>query len=586
MIGTQEWQQFPPHVLREYALLADGERGALCGPLGDIAWLCAPTWCDDAVMSALIGGRGVYSVRPATPCVWGGAYEPGTLIWRSRWVATDTIVESRDALAYPADPRRVVVLRRIEAGEHDAPMRVELDVRSRFGARSMRELHRAEDGTWTARTGDLRLRWHGAADARPDDDGRLVLDLLVPAGTRHDLVLEISAGTLPPPPGADRLWTETAHTWNAAVPDFAGSVAPRDARHSYAVLRGLTSGGGGMVAAATLGLPERAEAGRNYDYRYVWLRDQCYAGLAAAVGEPHPLLDDAVAFVTARVLADGDRLRPAYRTDGRPPPKETPLDLPGYPGGAALVGNHARGQFQLDALGEILQLYAAAAGHDRLDQDSRRAADVVVDLIRRKWDEPDAGVWELGTGWWTQSRLACVAGLRSVAQHYPAHQAAEVAAFADRLLGETAGRCLDARGAWQRSPAHDRVDAALLLPPVRGALPADDPRTLATLDAVRANLTQDGYVYRFAADDRPLGDAEGAFLLCGFIMALAEWQQGDQVAAFRWFERNRAACGPPGLLAEEFDVRQRQLRGNLPQAFVHGLLLETAQRLAGTPAFP
>ncbi|MER6795230.1 glycoside hydrolase family 15 protein, partial [Amycolatopsis mediterranei] len=125
------------------------------------------------------------------------------------------------------------------------------------------------------------------------------------------------------------------------------------------------------------------------------------------------------------------------------------------------------------------------------------------------------------------------------------------------------------------------VDTALLLPPVRGALPADDPRTLATLEAVRTELTQDGYVYRFSPDHRPLGDAEGAFLLCGFVMALAEWQQGHQVAAFRWFERNRAACGPPGLLAEEYDVRQRQLRGNLPQAFVHGLLLETAQRLAG-----
>ncbi|MFC5688856.1 glycoside hydrolase family 15 protein [Amycolatopsis mediterranei] len=577
----QEWRQFPPHVLREYALLADGERGALCGPLGDIAWLCAPTWADDAVLSALIGGRGVYSVRPAVPCVWGGAYEPGTLIWRSRWVTTGTIVECRDALAYPADPRRVVVLRRIEAGEQDVAMRVELDVRGRFGTRSLREVHRDDDGTWTARTGELRVRWQGASDARLDETGRLVLDLPVTAGRRHDLVLEISDQPLPSPPDPDRLWTETAHSWSTAVPPFTGSVAPRDAQHSYAVLRGLTSDGGGMVAAATLGLPERAEAGRNYDYRYVWLRDQCYAGLAASVDEPHPLLDDALAFVTARVLQDGDRLLPAYRTDGRPPPKERTLDLPGYPGGAAVLGNHVRGQFQLDALGEILQLYATAAGHDRLTSDARQAIDVVADLIARKWDEPDAGVWELERAWWTHSRLACVAGLRSVARHFPAGRAAELVTLADHLLTETAGRCVDSRGAWRRSPAHDHVDTALLLPPVRGALPADDPRTLATLEAVRTELTQDGYVYRFSPDHRPLGDAEGAFLLCGFVMALAEWQQGHQVAAFRWFERNRAACGPPGLLAEEYDVRQRQLRGNLPQAFVHGLLLETAQRLAG-----
>ena len=90
----------------------------------------------------------------------------------------------------------------------------------------------------------------------------------------------------------------------------------------------------------------------------------------------------------------------------------------------------------------------------------------------------------------------------------------------------------------------------------------------------------DGYVYRYRPDERPLGEAEGAFLLCGFLMALACDQQGDDLAALRWFERSRTACGPPALLAEEYDVRQRQLRGNLPQAFVHALLLESAVALA------
>ena len=100
---------------------------------------------------------------------------------------------------------------------------------------------------------------------------------------------------------------------------------------------------------------------------------------------------------------------------------------------------------------------------------------------------------------------------------------------------------------------------------------------------MRSELTSDGYVYRFRHDSRPLAHAEGAFLLCGFIMAMAEHQQGHHVAAARWFERNRAACGPPGLFAEEYDIAQRQLRGNLPQAFVHAMMLETSVRL-GTPA--
>jgi GH15 family glucan-1,4-alpha-glucosidase len=100
------------------------------------------------------------------------------------------------------------------------------------------------------------------------------------------------------------------------------------------------------------------------------------------------------------------------------------------------------------------------------------------------------------------------------------------------------------------------------------------------VDAVRAELTEDGFVHRFRHDDRPLPEAEGAFLLCGFVAALADAQQGNKVAALRAFERNRTACGPPALLSEEYDVVQRQLRGNLPQAFVHALLLECASRLA------
>lgn len=578
------WRHYPPHVLREYALLADGERGALCGPRGDIGWLCAPGWDDEAVLSTLIGGAGMYSVSPADEAVWGGYYEPGTLIWRNRWVTTSTVVECRDALAFPGDPHRVVVLRRVEAVREDVVVRVQLDLRDGYGRRSMRRVRRDDDGRWTARTGRLRIRWSGAADAVVDERGRLCLDLALHAGQRRDLVLEISDERLPSPVDPDECWIATEHAWHSTVPRFEASVAPRDARQAYAVLRGLTTRGGGMVAAATLGLPERAQAGRNYDYRYVWLRDQCYAGLAVAVDEPHPLLHDAVAFTTARVLEQGDKLTPAYRADGSPLPGESTLRLPGYPGGSDVVGNHVNAQFQLDALGEILQLLAASARWDRLDGDARQAVHVVIDLIAARWDQPDAGIWELRDAWWTHSRLACVAGLRSIAGYLAPSHGARASGLADAVLAETSRRCVGEGGAWQRAADLPGVDAALLLPPVRGALPADDPRTEATLDAVRTELAEDGYVYRFAQDGQPLGRAEGAFLLCGFIMALAQWQRGERTEAFRWFERSRAACGPPGLLSEEYDVRQRQLRGNLPQAFVHAMLLETAQRLATDPA--
>jgi GH15 family glucan-1,4-alpha-glucosidase len=176
-----------------------------------------------------------------------------------------------------------------------------------------------------------------------------------------------------------------------------------------------------------------------------------------------------------------------------------------------------------------------------------------------------------------------VAGLRAICAHQSASRAAPWIALADRIAAETAATALHPDGHWQRSPGDPRLDAALLLPVIRGALPADDPRSVATLHAVEAELAQDGYCYRFRPDARPLGEAEGAFLLCGFLMSLAWEQQGDPIRAARWFERNRAACGPAGLICEEFDVAQRQLRGNLPQAFVHAALFQCAVAEDDTP---
>ncbi|MBO0845918.1 MAG: hypothetical protein J2P22_10920, partial [Nocardioides sp.] len=151
--------------------------------------------------------------------------------------------------------------------------------------------------------------------------------------------------------------------------------------------------------------------------------------------------------------------------------------------------------------------------------------------------------------------------------------------LADRIVADASRDCVHPSGRWQRAPDDPAVDAALLLPAIRGAVPADDPRSVATVRAVIDDLAEDGYVYRFRHRPGPLHEAEGAFLLCGFHVALALHQQGDAYTAVRWLERNRGALGPPGLFTEEFDVVQRQLRGNLPQAFVHALLIETAHTL-------
>ncbi|HET9103262.1 MAG TPA: glycoside hydrolase family 15 protein, partial [Solirubrobacteraceae bacterium] len=532
----------PPHVLREYALLADGERGVLVGPHGDFAWMCFPRWDSAASFASLIGGGGVYAVTPTGRHTWGGYYELG-LIWRSRWVTEAGAVESREALALPTRSDRAVILRRVTAVRGPAQVRIVLDLRADYGQTAATHLRQHDDGAWVGRAGNTHMAWTGAPQARPHTAHRggvraleLILDL--DEGESRDLVLVLQQDGAPEPaPDAERLWSGTEAAWTERIPELEGTLAQRDARHSYAVLQGLTSLGGGMVAAATMALPERARQGRSYDYRYVWIRDQCLTGQAVAKAGPYPLLDRATDFVTARLLADGPDLVPAYTIDGEPVPPERHLQLPGYPGGTDVVGNWVNQQFQLDAFGEALLLFAAAAGHDHLDADGWRAVETAIAAIEQRWREPDAGIWEIDPDHWTHSRLICAAGLRAISAHQPAGRAAGWEALADAITAQSSREALHPSGRWQRSPTDPRVDAALLLPAIRGGFAADDPRTVATLRAVQDELTVDGYCYRFRPDERPLGEAEGAFLLCGFLMALAYGQQGDHVRAARWFER-------------------------------------------------
>ena len=587
--ATHAGQEFPPHTLRDYALLADGERGAIIGPRGEISWLCAPAWHSGSVFSALIGGRGVYAICPVDRFVWGGFYEHRSLIWRSRWVTdAGSITECREALAFPGERHRLILLRRVIAEKGPASVHVTLEPRAEYDQLPLRALAPEAGGIWTGRLGSLYLRWSGAvAEARSIDSSggiRLELDLRVAAGQTTDLVLEISDQPLvDAPPGADEAWRATEACWHEVVPELGNLTAGRDARQAYAVMRGLTSSADGMIAAATTSLPERAEAGRNYDYRYAWVRDQCYAGSAVAAAGGGGLLDQAVRFVTARLHCDGPNLKPAYTADGGAVPDQSRLELPGYPGGFDLTGNRVNRQFQLDAFGEALLLFANAATLDHLDTGSVAAAQIAADAIGQRWEEPDAGIWEIDNQAWTHSRLICAAGLRAASAFAPAALAPRWTSLADAIVADTAAHAVHPSGRWQRSPGDTGLDGALLLAAVRGAVPADDPRTTATLEAFLQELVEAGYAYRFRHDDHPLGEAEGAFLLCSFILSLGLLQQGNEIEAVRFFERTRAACGPPGLFTEEFDVAQRQLRGNLPQAFVHALLLESAASLSEIP---
>jgi GH15 family glucan-1,4-alpha-glucosidase len=304
-------------------------------------------------------------------------------------------------------------------------------------------------------------------------------------------------------------------------------------------------------------------------------------GAATAVAHCDDFAAPAARFVTERLLADGDQLAPAYTVDGDPVPAERHVGFTGYPGGGDVVGNDVRSQFQLDPFGEALRFFALCDELGVLDTAGWRAARVAAQTITDRWTEPDAGIWELDARRWTYTRLACIAGLRAIAARPGAEDdSRDWLRVADQILVELAATACRENGAWQRAPDDARIDASLVLGGLRGAIPATDPRHRATVDAVERELAKDGYVYRFREDeDRSPDDFEGAFVLCNLWMSLSATADGDLVKATRWFERALATAGPAGLFAEEFDVRQRELKGNLPQAFVHALVIEAAHAI-------
>lgn len=570
-------------TLQNYALIADGERGAIVSPEGSIVWLCFPGWSSPPVLTSLLGMPGAYSIRPEGWHVSGGSYEPGSLIWRTRWHGPHGLLECRDSFTFPGDPGRAVLIRRLTAVRGEWSVRVVLHLAGDFGRTPVGDV-RLEDGSWVARLPHAHVRWSGIETARFDDDHTGEARVVMQPGTYRDLVLELSTAPFhDAAPDGDRLWVQTQSAWHAAVPDFNSTIADRDVVQSYAVLRGLTSmRTGALVAAATTSLPEHADAARDYDYRYAWVRDQCFAGEAMAALGQAPLLDDTVRFISERLLQDGPEMAPAYTVDGERVQDQEQIDITGYPAAPiVMAGNRAGKQFQLDAFGEALLLLASAADVERLDDRGRHAAEVAARAIESRWHQPDAGIWEIDPKRWAHSRLVCVAGLRGMARHVaPGPMAAGWLALADTIVAEVAASSTHPTGRWQRAPHDDRIDASLLLAQIRGAVPVDDPRSRLTLQAVDAELGQDGFVYRYRKHGQPLGECEGAFLLCNFWMALASWQAGEAVRASMWFERARGACGPPALFCEEYDVEQRELRGNLPQAFVHAMLIETAAVMA------
>jgi GH15 family glucan-1,4-alpha-glucosidase len=385
----------------------------------------------------------------------------------------------------------------------------------------------------------------------------------------------------------EKFWTRWAARCKVEG-ELAGSV-----RRSLITLKALTyAPTGGIVAAPTTSLPEKAGGVRNWDYRYCWLRDATLTLLAFMNGGYYEEARAWREWLVRAVAGSPAQMQIMYGIAGerRLPEWEIPW-LAGYEASAPVrVGNAAAAQLQLDVYGEVMDaLYQACKGglarHDQVWALQR----ALLAHLEKAWTEPDHGIWEVRgpPRHFTHSKLMCwVAFDRGVkmAEHFgmpgPVEKWRELRG---RIHQEVCRRGVDPqRGCFVQSYGSAELDASLLLIPLTGFLPIQDKRVVATIDAVQRELTVDGLVLRYrtreSIDGLPPG--EGAFLACSFWLADSLCMLGRRDEAQALFKRLAALANDVGLLAEQYDPAARRFLGNFPQAFSHVGLVNSAMNLS------
>jgi GH15 family glucan-1,4-alpha-glucosidase len=349
---------------------------------------------------------------------------------------------------------------------------------------------------------------------------------------------------------------------------------------------------GGVVAAPTTSLPEQPGGMRNWDYRYCWLRDATFTLNALLLAGYQ---DEAIAWrewLLRAVAGEPDDLQILYSVTGERRLDEYEVSwLPGYGNAAPVrVGNAASKQFQLDVYGEVMDtLHLARAAGLEPEPAVWRIQVALLHYLEANWQRPDEGIWEVRgpRRHFTHSKvMAWVAFDRAVK---------DAAAFGldgpverwrqvrDAIHAQVCESGFDVRrNAFVQSYGSPHLDASLLLLPQVGFLPPDDPRVRATVNAIERDLVVDGLVLRYstATDVDGLPPGEGTFLPCSFWLADSLVLIGRREEGEALFERLLALRSDLGLLAEQYDPRERRMRGNFPQALTHMALINTARLLS------
>jgi GH15 family glucan-1,4-alpha-glucosidase len=585
----------PP--IEDYALLGDTNTAALVNRGGSLDWLCAPRFDSAACFAALLGRpeHGHWLIAPqSAPRAVKRRYRDGSLVLETEFETEEGAVRLIDFMPCPPCEERADVVRIVCGLRGAVPMRMRLVMRFDYG-RIVPWLRREEGGLRAVAGPEaLRLR---APVALVNEDFATRAQFGVSAGERMAFTLTWSPSfrRAPQPPQAERALEATDAWWREWSGRCSGRGPWRDAtRRSLITLKALTyAPTGGIVAAPTTSLPEKLGGARNWDYRFCWLRDAAFTLYALLMSG---YLDEARAWrdwLLRAVAGQPEQLQVLYGIAGERRLPEIELDwLPGYAGSAPVrTGNGAHGQVQLDAYGSIMDMMHVARRHKvDYDHDAWRVERVLLDALESRWREPDASIWEVRgpPRQFTYSKvLAWVAfdrAVKAVEVHGLKGPAGRWRALRDAIHRDVCENGYDAkRNAFVQYYGASALDASLLMMAKIGFLPASDPRIAGTVEAVRRELTVDGFVLRYLQEDSGvdgLAPGEGAFLPCSFWLADNLAMMGRRDEAREVFERLLAVRNDVGLLAEEYDPRARRQLGNFPQALSHIALINTAEILA------
>ena len=484
------------------------------------------------------------------------------------------------------------VLRAVEGMVGTLEIEIRLEVRPDYARRSLRPRQRGLMG-WTFVWGNEVLAVHTDIALRPEGDA-LVGAVTLRAGERRYLSLAYTKGdpAVLPPLGrhAEERIAGTIGWWRDWTQRCEYDGPWREAvLRSVVTLKLLTYVlSGAIVAAPTTSLPEAIGKGRNWDYRYCWLRD---AGLTTQALLATGYRDEALSFLGWMLHATRltwPELQVMYDVFGRTRLDEQELaHLAGYAGSRPVrIGNAAYRQRQLDIYGEVVTAArAAAAGNGRLDYESARMLTGLGDVVCRQWRESDSSIWEVRgpLRHYTFSKVMCWAALDGLLKLHDDGALVLSSAKAEAFGRERAAleRAIERRGfnaalgSYTSVLDGDKVDASLLLMACIGYKDANDPRMRATYDRIHQRLGRNGLLHRYERFDGMDG-VEGAFGICGFWAIDNLAKRGDLAAAERRFNHMLSFANDLGLFAEEIDIASGAALGNFPQAFTHVGLINAA----------